>query len=206
LRWFEPAPPVGSTLAALWLVAGILALEVGIGLVPGRWSLRSAARLGGGSRAERIAGAGLGLAGFALVAALWVTADRSGPLIVGGVHDWYWTPGFLVLGLATLLLVAVGAPLASPGLRQVGGRRAGLVVFALGALVAAVAVLAGIAGFAYGTEGATYYAGDYLLLAAHVQATVLAAVLLAVGGLLRGTRPSGARSAGGSAFPSDVVD
>lgn len=182
LEWFEPAPPVGAVLAGLWFVAGVLALTVGI--IPHRLARIEVTE----ATLERLAGAMVGVAGFAVIGALWVTADRAGLMILGGAHAWYWTPGFLVLGVATLLLIVSGALIVSPGAPRSWRRGLGWPLLISGAVLAATAVAVGIAGFAHGTEGATYYAGDYLLLAAHLQATVFAGVLLGVGGLLHGTR------------------
>jgi hypothetical protein len=182
LEWFEPAPPVGTVLAGLWLVAGALALAVG---VASHRLPRIAATEG---MLRRLAGAVVAVAGFTLIVALWSTADRSGLIILGGAHAWYWTRGFVVLGLATLLLIAVGTLLASPGAKRSVRRGLAWPLLVSGAVLAAIAVAVGIAGFAYGAEGATYYAGDYLLLAAHLQAIVFAGALIGAGGLLHGTR------------------
>jgi hypothetical protein len=182
LQWFEPAPPVGTVLAGFWFVAAVLAITVGV--IP-----HPLARIGATEGTlGRLAGAVVGLAGFAVIGALWSTADRAGLMILGGTHAWYWTRGFLVLGVATLLLIVSGALIVSPGAPRSWRRGLGWPLLISGAILAATAVAAGIAGFAYGAEGATYYAGDYLLLAAHLQATVFAGVLLGVGGLLHGTR------------------
>lgn len=183
LEWFEPGPPVGNVLAGLWVAAGALALTAGV-MTPRRATVESAP----GAR-TRLAGAGLALAGLALLGALWATADRDGFFIVGGAHAWYWTRGFVALSVATLALVTVGTLLASPG----AARRGRILAWPLlvgGAVVAAAAVAAGLAGHQYGTEThpASFYAGDYLLLAYHLQALVSAGVLLAIGGLLYGTR------------------
>ncbi len=179
LEWFEPAPPVGPVLGGLWIVAGLVALVVGL-LPAGIFADRATV-------VARVAAGLVGLAGMAVIVTLYVTADRSGLLIVGGAHGWYWTRGFVGLAVTTLLLVPTGALLASPGASRRWGGGLGLPMLIGGAAVAALAVAVGIAGYAFGTEGATYYAGDYLTLALHLQALVLAGVLLAAGGLLRGT-------------------
>jgi hypothetical protein len=183
LEWFEPAPPVGAVLAGLWFVTGLLAITVGV--IPHRLVRIEATK----GTLERLAGAMVGVAGFAVIGALWVTADRVGLMIVGGAHTWYWTRGFLVLSVVTLLLIVSGALIVSPGVRRSWRHGLGWPLLVSGAILAIAAVSAGIAGFAYGTEGATSYAGDFLLLAMHLQATVFAGVLLGIGGLLHGTRP-----------------
>jgi hypothetical protein len=193
LEWWEPSPSVGIALAAVWLLAGLVGMTVGLapdvpdrGLTPGSPG-RPPAPL------ARLAGAALGFAGLAVVVTLWATAEHSGALIVGGTHDWYWTRWFVVLCAATLALTLVGTVLASPGSPRPGARLIGGWCLGLGIAVAILAVLAGIGGYAYGTEGASSsYAGDYLFLAVHLQALVIGGVLLGIGGALRGTRRAGA--------------
>jgi hypothetical protein len=76
----------------------------------------------------------------------------------------------------------------SPGVRRSWRHGPGWPLLINGTILATAAVAEGIAGFAYGTERATSYAGDFLLLAMHVQATVFGGPLLGIGGLLHGTR------------------
>jgi hypothetical protein len=189
LGWFEPAWPVGALLAGVWLAAGAASSTVVL-MTSRRTRTQQRRQVARPAPADRAAAAGLGLAGSLLVVGLWLTADRDGLLIVGGAHDWYWTPAFPALGIATLLLLTLGFLVASPGVRRSSLRWLGRAVLAVGLVAAAVAILAGFAGFAFGSEGGTsFYAGDYLLLAAHLQMTVLAGALLGAGALLHGMRP-----------------
>jgi hypothetical protein len=180
LLGFEQPRLLGQVLAAAWGGAALVGL------------LAAMARPAPGLR--RLATASLGLTGASVPVALWLTAERSGVVIVGGSHGWYFGRFFPVLGLVSLVLLTLGLMGAAPGVRPRAVRLVGITALVSGGAAGVVALGIGRAGASYAPDPPADYSGDYLVLAFHLTVLVAAAVLLAVGALLCGQRRAEAQA------------
>jgi hypothetical protein len=175
VSWTEIAPTYGQALAVGWLAAALVGLAVVL--------------LHASPITRRVAAAVLGLAGTSVPATLWLTGERDGPAIVGGLLDWYFGPGFLLLALACLALTTIGLLFAIPPPASRLVRRTGAVVLVVGLLTAATSLVIGTALPPLGLPTAPF--GDYWAAPVHATTFVAATLLLATGALLTGrARPN----------------
>lgn len=179
LRWLEQGLPMGQILAIGWVTAGIVGLLAAVTRTP--------------PTLRRVVAGVLGLAGLSVPATLWLSAERAGLLVVGGIHDWYLTELFLVLAAVSLLLLTLGLMAAAAGVRRRAVRVAGLAGLLLGICAGAVALTIGMDSSMSPWRPGLVTFGDYWVLPVHITCLVAAAALLAAGALLHGMRPIGGK-------------